>query len=66
MQVVPGASNHTAQVKALIEERRCLPLGTLIGFLFAYENFNLLGKETTDRSGPAGSKNLNFPESLPV
>src|SRR3979411_3329102 len=66
MQVVPGASNHAAQVKALIEERHRLPLGTLVGLLFATNNFNLLGNETADRSGTPSGKNLSFPENLTV
>jgi hypothetical protein len=46
-------------VKALIEERCCLALRALVGFLFSYENFNLLGKETANRSGTPG-RTLTF------
>jgi hypothetical protein len=66
MQVVPAASNHTAQVKSLIEQRRRLSLSTFIGFLVPHENLNLLSKETADGSGTAGSEDFGLPHGLPT
>jgi hypothetical protein len=66
MQFVSSATNHTAHVKALIEQCRRLSLRTLISFLFAYQDFNLFGEETADGRGTAGSEDFGFPEGLPI
>jgi hypothetical protein len=64
MQVISGTSNHTAQMKTLIEQQHRLSLGTLIGFVVAHKNFNLLGEEPGDRSSPAGSEDFGFSHGL--
>jgi hypothetical protein len=48
MQFVSSGSNHSAHVKALIEQPQGLPLCALIRFLLTYEHFDLLGQKTTD------------------
>jgi hypothetical protein len=66
MQLISGISDHTAQMKTLIEQHGRLSLGTLIGFLFAYENFDLLGQEPADGSSATGSEDFGFPHGLPT
>src|SRR5579863_1319552 len=66
MPVVSTASNHAAQMKALIEQCRRLPLRPLISFLFPHEEFDLLGKKSADGGGTAGGEDLNFPHGLPA
>jgi hypothetical protein len=66
MQVVSRTSNHTAQMKALIEQCRGLSLRTLIRFFFPHENFNLLGEQTADGRSPPSSQDFGLPEGLPV
>jgi hypothetical protein len=54
MPLVPAGSDHAAQVKALIKQSRSLSLGTLVGFLLADKNLNLLGKQAAYRGTAAG------------
>jgi hypothetical protein len=42
MEFVSAGSNYAAQLKALVEQGHCLPLGPFIGFFLAYEYLNLM------------------------
>jgi hypothetical protein len=66
MQLVPPRWNFPTQVKALFEKRQCLPLGALISFFVSHEAFDLMSKETADRSLTARSENLGLLEYLPT
>jgi hypothetical protein len=54
MQLISRRPDYSAQLKPLIEQQHGLSLGTFICFVLAYEDFNLLGQQTADGSGPAG------------
>jgi hypothetical protein len=43
MPFIAAGANYTAQVESMIEESRGFACGTLVSFLFANQNFNLLG-----------------------
>jgi hypothetical protein len=64
MQVISGASDHTAQVKTLIEQDGRLSLSTLVGLLFPHKNFDLFGEEPADGSSTTGSEDFGFPHGL--
>jgi len=66
MPVVSTASNHAAQTKALIEERRRLPLRPLVGLFLPHEELDLLGKKAADGSSTARSQDFSFPHGLPA
>jgi hypothetical protein len=53
MPFVPAGANHATHVKALIEQRRSLSLGALVGFFLSDQDFNLLGEKSTDRGASA-------------
>jgi hypothetical protein len=42
MEFVSADSNYPAQVKALVEQSHCLPLGPFVGFFLAYKYLNLM------------------------
>ncbi|HYW41044.1 MAG TPA: hypothetical protein VE957_23270 [Terriglobales bacterium] len=49
VQFVSTGSNHTAQMKVLIEHHHGLPLRALVSrFFLHHADLNLLGNETTD------------------
>jgi hypothetical protein len=56
MQLIPTGSNYAAQVKALVQQRQCLPLGELVGFLVADEDFYLARKQTADGGRTLGGE----------
>jgi hypothetical protein len=66
MQFVPASPNHSAQVKALVEKRHSLSLGTFVCFFVPNQEFDLLGEQTADRSLSSGGENLGLPEHLPA
>jgi hypothetical protein len=53
-------------VKALFEKLDGLPFSVFVGFVFTHQDFNLLGKQSTDGSIPAGGENLRFAKSWPA
>jgi hypothetical protein len=56
MEFISPDSDCAAQVKALIEQDHCLPLGLFVGFFLAYEYLNLMSQETADGSRtPSGA-----------
>jgi hypothetical protein len=42
MDFISADADYAAQLKALIEQRHCLPLGLLVGFFLADELLNLM------------------------
>jgi hypothetical protein len=64
MQFVSTDSNHTAHMKAPIEQRHGLSLRTLIRFFLAHKYLNLVGKEATDGGSAAGGQNSHLLERL--
>jgi hypothetical protein len=65
MQFVSTGSNHTAHMKALIEQRHGLSLCTLVGFFLSHKDLNLLGKEAADGCSTASGENSHLLERLP-
>ena len=65
MQFVSTDSNHTAHMKAFIEQRHGLSLGTIIGLFLPDKDLNLLGKETADRGSTPCGENPHFLKRLP-
>jgi hypothetical protein len=65
MQFVSGDSNHTAQMKALIEQRHGLALRAFVGFFLSNQRLNLLSQQTTDGSSTTGGENSDLLERLP-
>jgi len=66
MQFVPTRSDYSAHMKAFVEKRPSLPFGAVVRLFVANEEFDLLCKETTDRSFTSGSENLGLLEQLPT
>jgi hypothetical protein len=66
MEFVPAHSNYTAQMKAVVEKRQCLPFGTFVCFIVTYKEFDFLGQEPADRSLAPGGENLRFFEHSPA
>jgi hypothetical protein len=50
MEFISADSNYTAQVKALVEQGKCLLLRPFVGLLLAYQYFNLMSQEAADGS----------------
>jgi hypothetical protein len=50
MECISAGLDYAAQVKALIEQRHCLPLSPFVGFFLAYELLNLMSQEAADGS----------------
>jgi hypothetical protein len=48
MEFISADSDYAAQVKALIEQRHCLPLGPFVGFFLANEYLNLMSQEAAN------------------
>jgi hypothetical protein len=66
MQFASTDSNHTAHMKALLEQTHGLSLRALVRlFILPHEDLNLLGKETTDGGRTAGGENSQLLEHLP-
>jgi hypothetical protein len=60
MEFVSADSNCAAQVKALVEQDHCLPLGAFVGFFLAYEDLNLMSQETADGSRTPSGEDLSL------
>jgi len=66
MQFVAAGRTCSAQVKTVFEKLDGLPFGVFVGIVLTHQDFNLLGKQPTDRSIPAGRENLCFAKSWPA
>src|SRR3981189_2318944 len=64
MQFVSTGSNHTAHMKAFIEQRHGLPLRMIVGLFLPDKDLNLLGKETADRGSTPCGENPHLLKSL--
>ncbi len=66
VQLVSTGSFHAAQIEILLEQRHSLSLRTLVcRFILPQDRLNLLGEETTDGGGTAGSENSQLLDRLP-
>jgi hypothetical protein len=50
MEFISTNLDYATQVKALIEQGHCLPLGAFIGFFLAYKLLDLMSQEAADGS----------------
>jgi hypothetical protein len=66
MPLVPGRADYSTHVKAFVEKRHGLPLGTLIGFFLADEEFDFLREKAADGRLPPGSENSGLFKHLPA
>src|ERR1700756_2945778 len=64
MPFIPAGANSPAQMKTLIEERCGLSFGSLVGFFFPDQNFDLLGQQAADRRTAPCREYFSFPEGL--
>jgi hypothetical protein len=64
MQFVPRSSNHSPEVKALVEQSQRLPFSPFVCLFLADQGLDFLGKESADRGLPARSENLGLLEYL--
>lgn len=60
MPFIPAGANASAQMKPLIEERRSLSLGSLVGFFFPDQNFDLLGQQALIEEPRRAASTLAF------
>lgn len=66
MQFVPARSNYSTHVKTFVEKRHSLSLGMFVCIFVPNEEFDLLGKQTTDRSLTSCGEHLGLLEHLPT
>ncbi len=65
MQLLPARPNRTAQVKAFLQKRYGLPLGSSIRFFIIREEFDLLREKAADRGRSVKKGDLcKFPDFL--
>jgi hypothetical protein len=64
MPIVPAGTNHSAQVKAFVEQGRGLSLSALIRFFFPDQNLDLLRQKTADRGAPPCGQDFRFSDGL--
>ena len=50
MEIISTNANNTSQVEALVEQGRCLPLGSLVGLFFAHKDLNLTRQQAANGS----------------
>jgi hypothetical protein len=48
MEFISADSDYATQVKALVEQGHCLPLGPFVGFFLANEYLNLMSQEAAN------------------
>jgi hypothetical protein len=65
MQFIPSSTNFAAKMKALLEQRQCLPLSAIVCLFLPDENLDLLSDQAADRGRSASGKHYGLPYGLP-